>query len=331
MPFSTAPLSSRPRTLARLLAGLLGSALAGCALAGGLVGCDDDGGSDGGVGDAGPGVEPSALFGACQQDSQCPGEGAICRTAAEGFPGGYCTVPCMDRTPCDDGFVYNHCLRRGDVEQSYCELRCLNGIDCGRDGWTCLNQFEDDSGACIPVCGSDEQCGDGAQCNPFTGECTTEPVPDIGAVTGETCANDDACRSGACITEVDDAGQPSGWVGGYCISNCILPPGYNTNSFFEGDALPSGSCPGDTVCLPRTFRAASRGDLGACYDQCTGDGDCRQGYTCLQEFRVGMGSASYSNGVCVPGNCMEDGCPTGYGCVVLNEGTMDARAVCAPQ
>lgn len=298
-----------------------------CGILLGLVGCDGEEMVDAGT-DAGPAVEPSPLFGECASDAQCEGEGAICRTSADGFPGGYCTVPCSDRTPCDDGFVYNHCLSRGDEEQSYCELRCLNGLDCGRDGWTCLVQFADDSGACIPVCQNDDQCGDGAVCNTYTGECTTDAIPDTGAVTGEPCADNDSCRSGLCVPEINTQGQPTGWVGGYCISNCILPPGYNTNTFFEGDELPNAGCPGDAVCVPRSFGAASQRDLGSCYDQCTDAGQCRDGYTCLSTFLGGM--ASYPNGICVPIDCTGTACPTGYECVVINEGTMQERNVCAP-
>ena len=52
----------------------------------GLTGCDGDGGTDAGT-DAGPGIEPSPLFGECQSNEQCLGEGAICRSSADGFPG----------------------------------------------------------------------------------------------------------------------------------------------------------------------------------------------------------------------------------------------------
>lgn len=294
-----------------------------------VTGCDGDGAADAGppAMDAG---EPAGLFAPCSADSDC-GEGSICRTSADGFPGGYCTVECTDRTPCDDGFVYNHCLARGESSASYCELRCLNGLDCGRDGWTCLPSFGDGSGACIPVCESDDQCGNGASCNVYTGECTTDAIPTTGATVGQTCADDDACRSGSCAVEINQAGDPTGFLGGYCVGNCILPAGYNTNTFYDGDALPNAGCPDDGVCLPRSFGAASQFDLGTCYGQCMGDGDCRPGYTCRQEFSAGGGNFTYTNGICLPINCATTACPTGYECVTLNPGTDNERNVCGPE
>src|SRR5690606_5864553 len=110
---------------------------------------------------AGPPLMPSELFGPCQEDWQCPGEGAICRRATDGWPGGYCTVPCEDRTPCDFNGVYHHCVTRAGETQSYCERRCLNGIDCGRTAYTCAGELPPSGGLCIGVCASDDECGAG--------------------------------------------------------------------------------------------------------------------------------------------------------------------------
>lgn len=293
-----------------------------------LTGCDDgDGDTDAGTGDAGEPVEPGELFDPCTSDAECGGD-SVCRTSAEGFPGGYCTYECTDRTPCDDGFVYNHCFPRGDDPdgQAYCELRCLNGIDCGREGWTCqAGIFPDESGACIPVCSSDEQCGNGASCNRYTGECTMESISPSGAIAGEACTEDTDCRSGLCQADVNTQAQPTGWVNGYCLGYCILPPGYNTNTFYEGDALPTGSCPDESVCFPASFGAASQRDLGFCLDQCASDGECREGYFCRQDFAIGMSVASFTNGVCWPADCTTNGCPAGYECTMTGD-----SAVCAP-
>src|SRR5690606_33578722 len=78
----------------------------------GASACGDTPNLDAGPPDAGPPLMPSELFGPCQEDWQCPGEGAICRRATDGWPGGYCTVPCEDRTPCDFNGVYHHCVTR---------------------------------------------------------------------------------------------------------------------------------------------------------------------------------------------------------------------------
>jgi hypothetical protein len=298
-----------------------------------LVACDGTSpGDDGSVShpDAGPQLMPSTLFGACSEDWQCPGEGAICRTAADGWPGGYCTVPCEDRTPCDYNGVYHHCATRQGETQAYCERRCLNGLDCGRTAYTCADSQAAAGGVCIAVCSSDADCGDGTHCNTYSGECVEGEVPTTGALTGEPCDSNADCRSGQCATEIDPNGVPTGWVQGYCIGNCIIPPGFNSNNFFSGDMLPQGTCPGDAVCLPGQGQA--NGDLGTCYDQCMSDADCRDGYGCLQDIQLASGgAASYPNGLCVPKACnpAADDCPSGYECVTVNDAN-GARQVCAP-
>lgn len=290
-----------------------------------------DGGSPpldaGAQSDAGAPLPASELFGPCQQDGQCPGEGAVCRRASEGWPGGYCTVPCEDRTPCDYRGVYHHCATRSGETQAYCERRCLNGIDCGREGYSCEGELPPSGGVCIAVCSSDAQCGAGTTCNRFSGQCVT--TPPVGAVTGEGCARAEDCQSGRCVGELDAAGVPSGWVGGYCVGNCVLPPGYNTSEFFSGSELPSGSCAGDAVCLPNESYA--RGDLGTCYDQCRSADDCRAGYTCLQRIQLSQDRASfYENGLCVPADCARTPCPSGYECVTVS-GANGPQNVCAPR
>jgi len=144
-------------------------------------------------------LTPSSLFGACVDDSQCPGAGAICRRASEGYPGGYCTVPCDDRTPCDTGSVYHHCIQLTGETRSYCERRCLNGLDCGREAYTCAGELPPSGGVCISVCSDDAQCGDGTVCDVWTGECVVGPAPTAGAGTGEPCDSGADCRSGRCI------------------------------------------------------------------------------------------------------------------------------------
>jgi len=293
-----------------------------------LAACDDGSGdgTDAGGDDAGAGLEPSTLFGECEVDSQCPGEGAICRLAVDGYPRGFCTVPCEDRTPCDIDGVYHHCATREGEDQSYCERRCLNGLDCRRPEYTCAGELPPSGGFCIGVCSSDEDCGGDAVCDPYTAVCA-DSVVEVGAVTGEPCADSDACRSGQCQPEEDAAGLPTGWVGGYCLSTCILPRGYNPNSFYDGDAFPNGGCPGTAVCLPADFANTAMRDLGRCYSECVEDTDCRGGYTCLKEFALSSGGTSvYSNGICVPHDCATEGCPDGYTCqTVERPGQMPVR------
>jgi hypothetical protein len=253
----------------------------------------------------------SRLLGPCVEDWQCPGAGAFCRSAEEGFPGGQCTSACTDRTECDDGAVYNECLLLTGATAMACEAYCRNGSDC-RTGYTCQVLGTDAAGAtrgvCLPVCATDAECGGTSQCDPYTGRCVAMGgVHTTGAVTGEACTSDAACRSGNCRLPVENASY-TGYLGGYCQSLCRIPQGYNTNNFFDGPALPQGTCTGDAVCLPGGNQQGA-GDLGVCLASCTSSADCRPGYTCNQTIQ----SHTFTNGYCAPVNCMAAGmtCPTG--------------------
>jgi len=291
-----------------------------------------DAGSDAGFdagSDAGP--QPSTLFGPCLIDAQCPGEGGFCRLATDGWPGGYCTLPCVDRAPCDDGIRYNHCLEGADGSGSFCEQRCLNGYDCERPGYTCVGDFGGGAGSCIGVCASDEECGPGAECNEWGGSCVAPGAsPTVGSETGGVCAEDGDCLSGDCILS-HSGGSATGWNLGYCIGSCILPLGYNTNTFFAGDALPAGTCSGAAVCYPNG--SLTHGDLGVCLSSCSSNADCRveDGYECVQEVPLTSGDISrYTNGVCLPISCRYDPCPTGFMCQTISSSS-GTRWVCEKQ
>ena len=272
-----------------------------------LVACgDDDGepmvdaGADAGT-DAGPpdsGPPPmSTLFGPCVADSQCPGEGAFCRTPDEGWPEGSCTLPCVDRTPCDDGVVFNLCLEDpDDASRNICQQKCLNAQDCGRENYVCVGRTDTRDGICIGYCSDDADCGEGAECNVWSAQCVAAgTAPTAGAETGGACASDADCLSGTCLSPGD------GWTGGYCLGACILPVGYNSNTFCSGDALPTEQCPGGDVCYPNDSLA--RDNAGVCLDACTTDADCRvgEGYYCRRSVELTSGDTkTFTNGVCWP-------------------------------
>jgi len=275
------------------------------AVAAPLAGCGDDdavvpppgmdaGAEDAGVDSGGP-PPPSTLFGPCVEDSQCPGDGAFCRLPADGWAMGYCTLPCMDRAPCDDGIIYNHCVEQTDGSGSFCERRCLNGFDCSRDGYTCI-PYDPSGGTCISICSEEFPCGAGADCNSWSGACVPEgTVPTEGGVNGDSCGASEECRSERCILDPD-------WPGGYCYGFCILPLGYNSNTLFNEDTLPEASCPTGDVCFPND--SLTRGDLGVCFLGCTSDADCRaaEGYGCRQSWELASGETrTFTNGICVPG------------------------------
>src|SRR6185295_1955467 len=239
-----------------------------------LVACGDsmpmtdggiDFGTDLGEPDLGPpdlGLMPSELYGPCVSDEQCPGPmpestpgAGICRRASDGPPLGFCTLPCTDPTddlPCNDSIV-NRCADIDGDGSFFCERRCVNGIDCGRENYTCVGYYPDMSGICVGVCDTDDDCGDGAVCS-SGGRCTTRHTSG-GAANGEACANATACASGGCILPLSAAPvQPNfdgiaapgviafGFAGGYCSQTCIIPMGYNSTNFFSGTDLPQASC-----------------------------------------------------------------------------------------
>jgi hypothetical protein len=287
---SLRPLALRPFARAAILFSAL--------LALGACGDDDDApppAPDAGAPDLGP--QPSTLFGPCVVDSQCPGEGAVCRRGVDGFPKGMCTRPCLDRTQCDDGITYHHCLPDGSGD-TFCAQRCLNGLDCGRNAYTCEGEYPPSGGRCIGICGSDADCGADAECDEASGRCVAVGTPPrSGGSYGASCDGDADCATGLCL-----GGPGSSLEGGYCVSYCILPAGYNSNDLFAGDTLPSGACGDDAVCFP-AINTQAEGDLGACFDGCQTNADCRvgEGYECRRTFGLSSGdSKTFMNGVCLP-------------------------------
>lgn len=342
-----APKRSRPMHALRLILGLV--------LAVGFAGCGDDGGGsmtspDGGPPDTGPmpdaGHPMSTLFGPCVADYQCPGVGARCRTPAEGWPEGSCTVPCAgpdDRGPCELDGVFNFCVPTEDGTAHWCERRCANGYACEREGYVCTGVLDPGTGAgmCTGMCGIGlPECGPGAECNGQSGMCVATGTVPAGALHGQPCAGDTDCQSGDCAEERNGA-TPTGYNGGFCFGLCILEIGWNNNTLYGrpdcGDAsmgqppcaLPSSSCPGDAVCFP--YQSFTERDLGICLDGCLTDADCRtaEGYFCQTTWQLADGPRTFANGVCAPIDCRSTMCPTGYTCRTIMTRT-GPDYVCAP-
>lgn len=268
----------------------------------------------------------AVLFAPCEVDAQCAplGEGAFCRPSTEGPALGYCTRPCEDRTVCDAFLAHHHCLTFEGETQAICVPACRNGADCPRPPYTCFGGIAPSGdGYCMSICHSDAECGGGAVCNLDSGECVVAPVPSLAAYYAE-CAADADCTSDFCVEEVNAAGTPTGWALGACLSPCIVPAGYNSTNYFDGDTLPNGGCPGGGSCLPAGGNA--EGDLGTCYPTCDADTDCREGYGC--EFI--LGDHTFLRGVCLPRDCRGTTCPGGRRCVTvtLTSGALVGR--CAP-
>lgn len=295
-----------------------------------LAACGDD--DDVVPMDAAPPVDawvPTAeLFDPCQADTDCVGEGAVCKRDADGYPQGMCTVACTDRTPCDRFGSYHHCVIPAGEESGFCEPRCLNGLDCGRLGYTCRGGNDPTGGLCFGVCTADDQCSTGLECDLPTGKCI-EPgtAPTTGAAIGAACTTDSGCRSGICREESGANDEPTGWVGGTCIGNCVLPAGYNNTNIWPEQDLPSGTCGASAVCY--LTESLAELDLGVCLPRCGNDEDCRDGYRCRRIFQLGSGPRVFDTAFCAPVQCPDEPCPTGYSCmpVPLDDGTTMTRCV----
>ncbi len=222
----------------------------------------------------------TACFELCDFDGTC-------ERAAEGY-----TCVTLDDTAV--------CLPPGTTNappQGSTGSSCSADVQCNGDNGTCLTTFF--GGYC-----SQEQCNDasvdclgGNPCVPL------DPAnPDAGNVCLLACSVDDDCRFGYSCQDLDgirvclegertaknpdgvDDGQPCNsnlnCKGGTCIreatneetNETAFPGGYCTTRDCEG----AEDCNGDnSVCVVRARSTA-------CFQSCTADTDCRDGYACKQ-------------------------------------------------
>lgn len=177
----------------------------------------------------------------CSNGSQCNGEGAAC---LQTFFGGYCAVlGCAQDADCPDG---NPCVAlnpEGATPEEQ-QLACMKGCQGDSDcrfGYSC--QDYEGSRICLESDGAD----------------STTRNPD-GADDGAACLSNINCKGGTCIREAETADGSMSYPGGYCTTR---------------DCDAAEDCNGaNTLCVSRE-RSTS------CRVACAQDGDCRQGYACV--------------------------------------------------
>jgi hypothetical protein len=280
----------------------------------------------------------STLFGRCRLDADCPAD-STCLLNTQGYPEGFCSRTCTRDSECEVE-VPGHagvCVSVGS--RKMCMRECLNGFDCGREGYTCVavsNRYS----VCQPSCVAGG-CGAGAQCNLWTSQCEPEGTPaPTGNQNGEPCTTTgegSECRGQLCIRATDSTGKYTGWNNGACVSSCALPLGYNSSTLFAGDDFPQGNCPTGSICFPNGDGYAER-DPGLCLGACRSDSDCRvgDGYYCRRSFQLVRGTRTFGNGYCAPVDCHNDTshpCPSGYECqrrTSSSGGQTQTYGVCIP-
>jgi hypothetical protein len=274
-----------------------------------IPGCDTDADCsegqicdpDTGFGEAGSCYNPDSRLGdACTDDDVCPPDSYCLDEESSGWPAGSCLGYGCDpssNTGCPSGAT---CLptRRGG---GLCVQSCEDDASC-RDGYSCqASEMYPDRQYCGPGCMSDDVCTDGRACYAAEGTCS-EPFDT--RELGQSCSSDPgACSGGTCLREYE-----SGYPGSYCIFlGC------------DSDAPDaSDGCPGDGVCL-------AKGETTFCLDGCTGDADCREGYSCSPSDPTDATSTS----ACVP-SCTADAQCANRG-FVCNPGTGLCTMALAPE
>ncbi len=295
---------------------------------------------------------PQAIYGACRNDAECA-DGNTCLTATNtGMPSGQCNRECTTDDDCvlmtGGQAVDGYCQPANAGGHRYCARVCVNGIDCERDGYSCLGINAGTIHAvniCIPIC-TDATCTEGTICDHETNRCRVpgDGGTPPGRTLGQTCvANNDTtatpattCRSSLCSPQVvpDSQGHPyqTGFNGGSCYTRCILPQGYNSSNIWPMQTLPQSNCPDSAVCWINSTMA--EGDIGICLPSCMSNSDCRasEGYECRKQFKVGTHTYTFDNGICTRIDCSVTGhaCPTGYMCRITHPTATTSTGQCIP-
>ncbi|MBX3271781.1 MAG: hypothetical protein KF729_16050 [Sandaracinaceae bacterium] len=225
----------------------------------------DGGGTDAGDVDGATGTDGGTGTDACTARTECGRYD--CGMVDDGCGGtlecGACALgaPCGDADDCASGF----CLTQTDTgwNRGYCSDECFVNADCGA-GFHCAFTLTniDRVGVCLVSCGTSADCrGPEYTCRQADMDGPRECAP-VGSGTGAIgtpCASNADCAGGdayLCLLE------NQGYRAGLCSRTCLV----------------DADCGGGNHCA---FVPASGGE-GACFPNCTADGDCRaDGYRCL--------------------------------------------------
>jgi len=234
-------------------------------------------------------AHPDVSTDVCVKSGSSPGEGdGYVVGGDDGSPTG---AGCDGNGQCEGGT----CVESEAFNDGYCtSVGCQSG-DCAGNA-TCVDNSSGPN-LCMKLCSDESDCRAGYACEPSESAGSSICVPDgtdpddgyrVGQPgtggTGSSCLVDSACRGETCL-------RTSEFSDGYCTTEGCGPPGT------------SGSCDGEGgVCVGNSTGP------NICLSQCSGDGDCRAGYTCQ------TASSASGKQVCAPaGTDPDDGYEVGGG------------------
>jgi uncharacterized protein (TIGR03382 family) len=233
----------------------------------------------------------------CTAPDQCGAANAECifensrdlrPSGVTAWQDGYCTQPCGEGHPACP--AASECLEFSPGV-SRCLLACRVGrADC-REGYTCFPQDEG-SPVCLPICGSDADCGGGSICRTCDGTCMALGAP--GASIGDRCDSDAQCGTGQECTRF--GGGDMGVCTQRCESDCTACPTGSTchrvgpagERYCLQDCT-AGTCASGLQCAPLESGAG-------CHPPCSTDTQCPVGNRCD------------ASGQCVDPNAGDGGC-----------------------
>lgn len=215
---------------------------------------------------AGQPCTESTQQGACQLGvTECDGQGKLfCKAIVK---------PGQNNELCDG--IDNDC--NGTVDD---KAPCPVGQACSK-------------GRCAPACGTEFPCNQGMQC--VVGECIEN------ACVGKTCAANQVCRGGNCVSPCDGIKCPSPYMcsGGLCVDPCA---GVTCG---QGKVCSGGACITTCDCLPCGSGQTCQSSSQKCVDTGCENTTCGTGQVCQKGACADpcQGAVCPTGQVCAAGKC----------------------------
>jgi hypothetical protein len=195
-----------------------------------------------------------------------PADASPVMQLADGVVGSACSA---DADCGAGGCMLNDRTTHTPFREGYCTALCATDAHCGENG-VCVPNPRGSFGTCYLGCSSDADCTrDGYRCRaPASGgaRCLPGPKPLPDGVLGNTCTSNEQCGDspGSCNRA---SREGSVTTEGYCTQSCAV----------DADCGAGGKC---VSSLNLAVNLSLGFSVGACFEPCTPDGGCRQGFSC---------------------------------------------------